>query len=236
MNIQGPGPTGIPGGGIAPANVTISFTLLDPHTAANTTCSATYLPANYPQAYIPCADPSVAFKFEAPYNFATFTLDVRHTYLNSSSTLETSSYGGVYVVGNGPAGEPGDYLTCVEGAPFDGVRCHITASSPILIPVTTSLSFRPLQLAPVSTYSPALGSTTDLTDSVTFSVADPNTIGSPSFEADCAVSWSSIASPPFGWVDCTGGSGFAVLIPDNTFMDVANFEFQVRHEYSSAYQ
>lgn len=72
-------------------------------------------------------------------------------------------------------------------------------------------------------------------DYVTFSVADPNTIGSPSFEADCAVSWSSIASPPNDWLNCSD-SAFAVLIPDNTFMSVESFEFQVRHEYSSAYQ
>ncbi len=139
-------------------------------------------------------------------------------------------------MGNGPAGQPADYLSCVEGAPFDGVRCHISGSAPIPIPITTSLSFKPLQLAPMSTYSPALGSTTDLTDSVSFTVADPNTMGSASFVAECAVGWSSIASPPIGWVNCTGDNGFAVLIPDNTFMDVASFAFQVRHEYSSAYQ
>ena len=235
MNIQGPGPTGIPGGGTAPANVTISFTLLDPNTSANTTCSATYLPANYPQVYIPCADPAVAFKFETPYSFGQFTLDIRHTYINDSSSLEASSYGGAFIVGDAP-GQPGDYLTCVGGAPFDGIRCHITESSPIPVPITTSLSFKPFQLAPIKTYRPALGSTTDLTDYVSFTVADPNTMGSDSFVADCSIGWSSIASPPLQWENCTGSAGFAVLIVDNTFMDVENFQVKVRHEYSSAYQ
>ena len=234
MNIQGPGPTGIPGGGTAPANVTISFTLEDPNTGTNTTCSATYLPADYPQSYIPCADPSVAFKFEPPYNFATFTLDVRHTYV--SDQLETSAYGGIYIVGNGTPGQPDNYLTCVEGAPFDGIRCHISGSAPISVPITSTLTFKPMQLAPVSTYSPPLAGNNGLQDNVSISVADANTQGTASFSAECVLGWSSIASPPGVWEDCTGDKGFSVLIPDNTFLSVGNFEVQIRHVYSSAYQ
>ena len=233
MNIQGPGPTGIPGGGTAPANVTISFTLQDPNTGTNTTCGATYLPENYPQTYTLCADPSMAFKFESPYNFSTFTLDVRHTYV--SNDLETSTYGGVYIVGNGTPGQPDNYLTCYGGAPFDGIRCHIINPAPISIPITSILSFKAMQLAPISTYSPPLLGNNGLQDNVSISVADPNTVGSASFSADCVLSWSSIASPPGVWEDCSG-DGFAVLIPDNTFLDVSNFEVQIRHEYTSAYQ
>jgi hypothetical protein len=134
MNIQGPGPTGIPGGGTAPANVTISFTLLDPNTNANTTCGATYLPANYPRAYLPCADSSLAFKFEAPYySFGNFTLDVRHCY----ATENVATYGSVFVTDDDP-GKPGNYLSCLGGAPFDGIRCSIGgpigAAGPIPVP------------------------------------------------------------------------------------------------------
>ena len=237
MNIQGHGPTGIPGGGTAPANVTISFVLQDPNTNSNTTCGATYLPSNYPQTYVPCADPAVAFKFEGTYGFAGFTLDVRHSYLNSSSDLATSSYGSVYIVGNGATGQSGNYLSCLGGAPFDGIRCHITnPSSPISVPIASTLSFKPLQLAPMSTFSPPLGSHTQLTSNVSFAVADPNTLGSVSFSAECVISWSAIASPPGEWTDCAGDKGFAVLIPGNTFLSVGNFEVEVRHGYSSAYQ
>ena len=88
----------------------------------------------------------------------------------------------------------------------------------------------------MSSYSPPLGSHTQLTSNVSFAVADPNTSGSESFSAQCAVSWSAIASPPAEWTDCAGDKGFAMLIPGNTFMSVGNFQVKVRHGYSSGYQ
>lgn len=244
MSIEGPGPEGAHGIS-TPNNVTISFSILDPNTppTANTNCSATYLPADFPQAYLSCDNHTgVAFKFDAPYDFEHFTLHVRHTHKNTSSDsgFLTTSYGSVQNIGNSSSPEgPGNYLTCIQDDHLNnpGICCHITnGSSPIPLPITTSLSFSPFELQQFSTFYPAMGSNKDFNSIISFSIIDPNHTGEFSNGgADCLLVYSSIASPPSTWTNCTGGLGlFQARVPDQPVLSVGVFEMEVRHSYEDS--
>ncbi|MCJ1305675.1 hypothetical protein MMC08_008491 [Hypocenomyce scalaris] len=138
MNINGPGPIGIPGStGTSPANVTITFSFYDPNSLLATDCGATYLPANYPTALsqTPCADPSVSFYFTPPYGFfGNFTLDIE--YIDSPAAVPTAYAGSVYVTDDNDS-SLANYLECVEGAPLAGITCTLLVGKTIPIPVAS---------------------------------------------------------------------------------------------------
>ncbi|KAI4128506.1 MAG: hypothetical protein LQ347_004155 [Umbilicaria vellea] len=138
MNINGPGPIGIPGAtGTSPANVTISFNFYDPNTLDNTTCKATYLPADYPTALsqVHCVDTDVTFYFTPPYPFfgGNFTLDIEE--IDSPAAIPTAYAGSVFVTDNNYT-SPDNYLQCTGGAPFSGLTC--TQIKEILVQVTSA--------------------------------------------------------------------------------------------------
>lgn len=140
MNINGPGPIGIPGAtGTSPANVTLSFDFYDPNTLHNTICGAKYLPADHPTALsqIHCKDTAVTFYFTPPYTFfgGNFTLAIE--LIDSPAAVPTTYAGSVYVLDNDYT-SPADYLNCYEGAPYAGITCTpVTASESIPVNVTS---------------------------------------------------------------------------------------------------
>lgn len=231
MHIQGPGPTGIPGGGTAPANVTISFTFQDPNTSTSTTCGATYLPANYPTSYIPCADSNFGFKFETPYSFGQFTLDLRHS---TNATELSTSYGGIYVTSNDYI-SPNGYLTCVGGAPFDGIRCTImTNKTPMTVPIASTLTFQPFQIGTMSNYAPAGRPGQDPRTSINFTVSDTNPMSQEI--ADCSLLWQpSSSSNTSDWIACSS-SAISFRIPSAEFHGIGDFTVDIKHTYTSTYQ
>ncbi|KAF2036344.1 hypothetical protein EK21DRAFT_106446 [Setomelanomma holmii] len=131
------GDTGIPGNQWPPElhfETTMSFDVFIPHSQETTTCTAAWPNGTFPTELFKCStspNQKTAFAL-SPYTGLgerkpelSFTLAVVNVvYTGPEDTGEAIYTGKVYVTANEP-GVPTSYLTCLNGRPFDGMRCGL---------------------------------------------------------------------------------------------------------------
>ncbi|KAF2087708.1 hypothetical protein K490DRAFT_56796 [Saccharata proteae CBS 121410] len=104
-------------------NSTLSFVVnyasLSGGAPLNVTCSGNWTESSPPTTWNLCPNSVVSWRFDNFTSPGDFVLEV------SRQVSRLSAYAGKVNVTSDDAGDPTSYLTCLEGEPYDGIRCNL---------------------------------------------------------------------------------------------------------------